>query len=107
MLQVDKSPSITWGGYDKKMKEKIESKSIPTKESTVKDKMYLLESIGNDTITTKTLQERLPDREWKILATDLNLLMEKGFVTAIVGNSKLIETTYTASTKGKELLWWK
>ena len=86
------------------MKEKMESKNVPAKEDTLSDKMYLLVAIGNDTISTQTLQERLPNIEWRILATDLNFLMEKGFITSTVGNSKLIKATYGLSIQGKELL---
>lgn len=86
------------------MKEKYPEKAPTVQEKNIKDMVYLLEAIGNDAISIKTLQERLPDKEWKILATDLNFLMEKGFIAPIVSSSTAIATTYTVSTKGKVLL---
>lgn len=74
------------------------------KIDTLWDKIYLLEAIGNNSVSTKILREKLSHIEWKILATDLNFLTENDYIVPIVSSSENIDTQYILSSKGKEYL---
>ncbi len=101
------SPNIISEVPEKKIENeqiKILANIVIENNENIKEKMYLLKAVKNAPFTSNSLYKKLPNKDSKIIAKDLNSLAGEGFIVPIVGKSLSKEVQLELSPKGRELL---